>query len=247
MAFWGRYFERSVRKSFHRVLIKGDAVLAPWANRTSDGPAILYSTHGSWWDAALAMVLSLRTHRLPAYGMMEHKQLVKYQFFRSIGLFSVVREDARSALASLHYGASLLSGTNNVLWMFPQGTLVHQDKRPLDLDPGLAILCRYLGTCTIIPVAMRYDFVHEQHPVARILMGEPVGVTSEESHDVRSTLRRAEEHLTSCANEAHMDALQNDERSYRTLLKGSVSMEKRLDAWKRRARFTSDDDRSSIR
>ncbi|MCU0331143.1 MAG: lysophospholipid acyltransferase family protein [Candidatus Kapabacteria bacterium] len=245
MTFWGWYFERSLRRSFHRVLIHGDSALDPWARGSASGPAILYATHGSWWDAALAMVISLRTHHLPAFGMMEYKQLVKYQFFRSIGLFSVVREDARSALASLQYGSSLLAGSNNVLWMFPQGTLVHQDKRPLNLDPGLAILCRYLGTCSIIPVAMRYDVVHEQRPVARIRVGKPVWLSNEETGDIRGTLRRAEDLLTSTANEAYTDALHDEERPYRVLLEGAKSMEKRFDEWKRWARFTSGDDRSS--
>ena len=134
-AFWGRYFERSVRRSFHSVRLQGADHISPWtpkAQRRMTEPLILYATHGSWWDAALSMVLSLRRFDLDGYGMMEYKQLHRYAFFRRIGLFSVVREDPASAMRSLRYAASVLRGTGRALWMFPQGTLVNQETRPLD-------------------------------------------------------------------------------------------------------------------
>jgi chlorobactene lauroyltransferase len=239
-AFWGRYFEWTVRRSFSRVLISGDHVLRPWSTGQAEGPAILFSTHGSWWDAAMAMVISLRTHSLPAYGMMEYRQLVKYQFFRSIGLFSVVRENPRSALSSIDYGASLLRNTSNVLWMFPQGTLVHQDKRPLQLDPGLAILCRSLQGATIIPVAMRYDLLLEQRPEARIGIGDPLYISPAMANDLRATISIAQQLLSACADNIQRDAYAAEQAGYRTLYQGCLSMEKRYDIIKKRLGFTTD-------
>ncbi|MBK9184389.1 MAG: hypothetical protein IPM83_15075 [Ignavibacteria bacterium] len=76
-------------------------------------PTIIVSTHGSWWDAVVTIVMSLRRYRLDADGMMEYRQLTKYRFFSRIGMFSVVREDPRSAVRSLHYAADRLRNTGS--------------------------------------------------------------------------------------------------------------------------------------
>ena len=230
-AFWGRYFERSVRRSFHSVRLKGAHHLAPWtpnAQRRMTEPLILFATHGSWWDAALSMVLSLRTFELDAYGMMEFKQLDRYRFFRRIGLFSVVREDPAGAMRSLRYAASVLQGTGRALWMFPQGTLVNQERRPLELEPGLGILTRMVEPVWLCPVAFRYDMVREQRPDAVISIGETYRLERGPG-SVKDVIREASARLTIAADELKADALSEHVEPYELLYAGRTSMEKRYD------------------
>lgn len=231
-AFWGRYFERSVRRSFHSVLIDGEGGIRGWtpnADRRMTEPLILYATHHSWWDAALSIVLSLRTFHLDAYGMMEHKQLAKYRFFRKIGMFSVVREDPRSALRSIQHAAGLLRGTGRALWMFPQGELVQQDVRPIECDPGLGILTKMTGTAWLAPVAFRYELVREQRPDVFIRIGEPKRVEWSESMNVAQVMNDAQERLNNLADSVRTDALSHHVGSYRAIYRGTTSMEKRFD------------------
>lgn len=231
-AFWGRYFERSVRRSFHSVLIDGKGGIQDWtsaAQRRMTEPLILYATHHSWWDAALSIVLSLRTFRLDAYGMMEHKQLAKYRFFRKIGMFSVVREEPRSALRSIQHAAGLLRGTGRALWMFPQGELVQQDVRPIECDPGLGILARMTGTVWLAPVAFRYELVREQRPDAFIRIGAPQRLDWSETDTIANVMNNAQVRLTSLADGVRADALAHQVSGYRAVYRGATSMEKRFD------------------
>lgn len=232
-AFWGRWFERSLRANFHECLVKGAEHVLPWAadaqGRTTT-PLILYGTHGSWWDAAVSIVLSLRVLRLDAYGMMEHRQLDRYRFFRSIGMFSVVREDTRSALHSLEYGATQLRGTARSLWMFPQGTLVQQDVRPIVCEPGIGILARKLGDVMLCPVAFRYEILREQRPACRVIIGTPHAAANDGRPDVRDVTEACARRLTALADEARADAMLERTEGYQVVLRGKRSMEKRFDA-----------------
>jgi chlorobactene lauroyltransferase len=227
--FWGHWFERSVKKAFSKSYIAGyENVEACLPHRTG-ASVVMYCTHGSWWDAAVVMMLSLRVMHIRSFGMMEYKQLVRYPFFRRIGLFSVVREDPRSALESLQYAASQLQQSPNTLWMFPQGTLRHQDMRPLGFEPGLGILARSVPSAMLCPVSIRYDGVFEQRPELRIQFGTP---HSPASRDVRETSLDCETRLTSLANETRASAIANSLDGWQLLHRGPLSMEKRFDAVK---------------
>ncbi len=230
-AFWGRYFERSVRRSFHSVYVRGTAHLEPWKTRSIGEPLIVAATHASWWDAALAIVLSERWTGVESYGIMEYKQLVKYQFFRGIGMMSVVRDDPRSALRTLQHAADVLRGTSRVLWMFPQGTLIHQDQRPIVCDPGIGILANKLPAVWIAPVAMRYELLREQRPHGWITIGQPYRVEGGSPRDVTSVVQ---EQITHQADQLRTAAMAEDARSFAELVRGRMSMEKRFDHLRRK-------------
>lgn len=228
--FWGHWFERSVRSAFSTSYVQGlDRVLEALPQRTGR-PLVMYCTHGSWWDAAIVMMIALRVLRIRSFGMMEYRQLVRYPFFRRIGLFSVVREDARSALESLRYAAGCLNRQPGVLWMFPQGTLRHQDVRPLNLEPGIGILARSVPSLLMCPVAIRYDMVKEQRPEFRLHFGE---IHEPGSQDIRAITEDCEVRLLGLADTVREAALSDDCAHWRVLHHGPRSMEKRFDAIKR--------------
>lgn len=232
-AFWGTWFRRMLRNHFHTGLMKGAEQVLPWtpkAQRRATEPLILYATHGSWWDAALSIVLSIPVLGLRSYGMMEYKQLTRYRFFRQVGMFSVVREDPSSAMQSIRYAASLLADTGNSLWMFPQGTLVHQEERPIICEPGLGILARSIGTVWMCPVAYRYELLREQRGEVRVLFGTPHRVTWDQSHSIRAVTEECSERLTALADEVRRDALHEQRDDYAVFLRGPRSMEQRFDA-----------------
>jgi len=175
------------------------------------------------------MVVSLRVLRIRAYGMMEYKQLVRYGFFRRIGMFSVVREDPRSALESIRYAAFELNRVNGVLWMFPQGTLVHQEKLPIEGEPGVGILAGMIPNVLLCPVSIRYDFLREQRPHLRVNIGIPHAPVSENR---RAVTQDCSSRLTELAQATQLAAMSEDEEGWTRFLRGRSSMEKRYDAWR---------------
>lgn len=233
-AFWHAYFRWTIRRHFHSAIVAGeeyvhaDAVLRD----ASALPTVFACTHGSWWDAALTIELSLGQYGLDAFGMMEYKQLRKYSFFSRIGMFSVVREDAANALFAIRYAAQLVQGTNKALWMFPQGQLIHQDVPTIACEPGIGILAGYLGRCRIVPVALRYEHLREQRPTCWVRFGEPL------VHDgrlgARGVAKDVSERLQAVRDVVRHDAVHEDDTAYRTFLQGRLSMEKRFDKVMRR-------------
>lgn len=233
-AFWQAYFRWTIRRHFHSAIVAGEENVradAVWPNR-SEVPTIYACTHGSWWDAALTIELSIGQYALDAYGMMEYKQLRKYSFFSRIGMFSVVREDSANALYAIRYAAQLIRGTNKSLWMFPQGQLIHQDVPTIACEPGIGILAGYIGDCRIVPVALRYEHLREQRPACWVRFGEPL------MHDgrmgVRQIVQDVSERLQAVRDQVRNDAMYEDDSAYRVFLQGRLSMEKRFDKVMRR-------------
>lgn len=226
-AFWGWYFHRSVGRAFSACWIAGEHNID--ALRADGVPTVFACTHGSWWDAAMTIVLSLREYGLDADGMMEYKQLTKYRFFSRIGMFSVIREDPRSAMASLLYAVDRLKDSNRHLWMFPQGTLVHQDV-PVVAEPGIGILAAKLGNVRIVPIAMRYEMLRSQHPSCWIRVGEPLSYTADSPESIRSIVDDVSNALNTCSSLLRSDAHAERHNDYRLLVAGRTSMDARFDA-----------------
>lgn len=112
--------------------------------------------------------------------------------------------------------------------MFPQGTLVNQERRPLELEPGLGILTRLIEPVWLSPVAFRYDMVKEQRPDALISIGEPYRLERGLS-TVKDVMSEAQARLTRVADEARQAALHEMHDSFVQLYVGRTSMEKRYD------------------
>jgi 1-acyl-sn-glycerol-3-phosphate acyltransferase len=142
---------------------------------------------------------------------MEEKQLARYRFFRRAGIFSIDRENPRSAMESLRYAAGLLAGRSRVLWLFPQGVILPNDRRPIDCSPGAAHLVGMLPKCTIAPVAFRYELLGEERPFAWVSIGEPIAIRSERRGSTRDLTAQIATILT-----AEADALRDDVVSART-------------------------------
>lgn len=228
------YFSRSLRKTFYRCLVKGEKQLHAWRmdakHESPDIPLIVYCSHGGWWDAALAIALTNGRLQVESYGMMEEKQLKKYRFFTKVGMFSVHRNNARSAMRSLHYAAELMKDSRKVLWMFPQGELVHQEIRPIQTYTGIANLVGMLGRAYCVPIAIRYDFIHEQQPEAWLSIGEPELLTKDSFSDKFVMTDHFRGRLTEIMDEVRDDVMQNRKTGYHVFLQGKTSVEKRWDA-----------------
>ncbi|MCX6139536.1 MAG: lysophospholipid acyltransferase family protein, partial [Candidatus Kapabacteria bacterium] len=155
---------------------------------------------------------------LDADGMMEYKQLKKYRFFARIGMFSIVREDARSAIRSLDYAVSRLQGTNRFLWMFPQGTLIHQDL-PIVAEPGIGILVRKLGRVRILPLSIRYEMLRHKLPTCWARIGEPVILEWGSSSTAKDISESVADALTLVSSLNRIKAQNEDHSDYHNLFR----------------------------
>jgi chlorobactene lauroyltransferase len=243
-AFWYRYFRRKMRHRFRALRVKGSANVPGWHGSTvttnSPLPVVFIGNHSSWWDAVVPLIFSYGLFRHDAYAMMEEKQLARYRFFRGIGCFSVIREDARSALRSLDYAADLLRGTTRALWMYPQGKIVSVDQRPLRFFSGISRLLHAIHDVSVVPVGFRYEFFGDEAPEILVSFGEPWSMTGQDLPDRNSITTLLEQRVVREMDEQREAVIARNFEGYELLLEGAKSVNERWDSWRRKRAGTSE-------
>lgn len=169
LVFW--LCRRGLWKAFQAVRFRAAQPLPAPPDRL-DRPVIFYANHNSWWDGYLAHIVTRQVYGLEGYLMMDLRQLRRFRFFRWAGVFSVDQENGREAVRSLDYiGGELQGGPGRSLWIFPQGEIQPQERRPLEFHSGLARLIRRVGPCYVYPVAVRHEFFKQPRPEFLISVG----------------------------------------------------------------------------
>lgn len=221
---FSKYTNMLLRKSFNGIHIKGEE---NFLNRNKDIPSVIFLNHSSWWDALIPFYLSYSMWNVDGYAFMDIKQLQKYKFFRRIGVFSVNRESGRDSMKSLGYALELLKNKETVIWIFPQGELLHWNVRPVVFEHGLSYMLSKCGKVNLIPVALNYEFLTEQRPEIFISVSKPV------SPDNTISRREMSGHLSGIMermlDEQKSRIVSGNTGNYRTLMKGKKSKNKILD------------------
>ena len=169
LRFWRLYSRWRVQRSLAGVFVSGlDTVRA----KLAEGPVILASTHVSWWDG-LIMVLLDEALRAEGHVVVEATTMNRMPWLRGIGAIPLDRSGGASARAGLRAAASVLDRPGRLVWIFPQGRQRPAWLRPLDLQPGVALLAR-MAHAPIIPVALTYAFREDPAPAAIVHFGDPV-------------------------------------------------------------------------
>ncbi|MFV9505052.1 MAG: lysophospholipid acyltransferase family protein [Oscillochloridaceae bacterium umkhey_bin13] len=219
---------RSLQRSFHRVWVQTHGPLpAP-----HDGPIILYLNHSGWWDGYMMYMIHrvvLRA-RFDAYLVMEERQLRAYRFFTWSGAFGLNRFSADGVRRAQAYAAGLLADRrrSRALFIFPQGKIVPNDRRPLDLYPGIARIAALTGPpLTLVPVAMRYEFLGQQHPHAFIRIGP--GHRPDDLSDQRAVLAAIKTRLTAACDALRDDVVSGSLEGYVPILHGQAGIDQRFD------------------
>ena len=207
----------SLRRAFHRV-----AISAPHGEDWSTLPTIFYANHVSWWDGYMAFFLTDERWHVEGYLMMEEPQLRRYRFFQRCGCFSVDRHDPREGMRSVAYAAQLLQDRpGRVMWIFPQGEIVPNDRRPLVTYAGAAHVARRAAPVRCVPVALRFEFFGEQRPEALIRLGPPHIVDNASAKTLHAEMDRR---LLHEVDGLRADVLSGAAASYQTALAGRSSI-----------------------
>ncbi|NJP04362.1 MAG: glycerol acyltransferase [Chloroflexaceae bacterium] len=189
-----------------------------------EGPLICYLNHPTWWDGYLAAVVQrkLLYSRFEPYVMMEEAQLQSFRFFTWCGAFSIDPHNRREIERSLRYISRLLGEKRNrVLYIFPQGRITPNDRRPLKLYAGAARIAHRVGRVLLCPVALRYAFRGQQYPEAFIRLG-PIHAVDDAVNpiDVRALTADMTERLTASMDALRETILIDDMSPFRLVLQG---------------------------
>jgi len=224
------YLRRRARKRFAAIHIRGLEQIAPWERGGgAEHPLLAVVNHSSWWDAILPVIVSRGEHYHDGYGLMDRVQFDRYSFFRHVGILPIDRRNPRRALASLEEVADAMRGQRRTLWIFPQGKILPNDHRPIEVESGTAHLIRLLGKCSVAPVAFRYELGREELPIAYISVGRAEHLPAGDATPVRERSRLIATAMTDELNRLRDDL--NEERTggFELLLRGRSSINRRWD------------------
>lgn len=178
-------------------------------------PLIIYCNHSSWWDGLVAFEISKKA-KLNSYIMMEEKQLKNLFLFRKLGAFSVVRENPREAVKSVNYAANLLKEkADRAIWLFPQGKILPNDIRPLEFYNGISRIAEKVENCSIVPIAIRYEFFGDWKPEIFVKIGESEKFVSTDS---KKTTKELAIRLTKLLDDLKEDIIKNNFEGYENLI-----------------------------
>jgi 1-acyl-sn-glycerol-3-phosphate acyltransferase len=212
--------------NFHRIR----AQIVGRLPRPDEGPLICYFNHPAWWDLYMGMVVEQHVlrRRFVTYGMVEEPQLRAYPFFRLCGGFSVDRHNPREAARSVAYISRLLrEKPRRALYIYPQGTITPNDRRPLELYTGTAHIVRRSGGALLCPVALRYEFRGEQRPEALIRFGPTHRAAP--PIDIRALTDDMTRRLTTSADALRNAILADDLSDFQVLLRGRPGINRVFD------------------
>lgn len=212
------YTKRLLRKNFGGIHIKGEE---NFKNRNRNFSTIIFANHSNWWDAVLPFYLSYDVYGVNAYAMMDYKQLKKFRFFRMIGVFSVDRESRTGSYRSFKYAENLLNSQENVLWIYPQGVLLHSDVRPFKFEHGLARLITEVKNVNAIPMVFSYEYLNEQLP--EVFISVLPGFQEKGISDAAHMTKMMEEIITEGLEEQKKRIMDKDFSGYKTLMHGKKS------------------------
>lgn len=176
---WGQallfaYFRRLLRRHFYRVVLYGDES----GPRAADNyPLVCYSTHPSWWDGFLEVLL-VRRHRQEVHLMMEERNLRKFPLFRWVGVFGVDVATPAGRAGGLLHGMRLMrdapEGSRRCLYFYPHGRLVTPWEPWPPFPTGAAALLGPGRARAAVPVAKLIHHGRHQYPEAFLEMGPPL-------------------------------------------------------------------------
>lgn len=163
------YNSNLLKRRFHSFRVSG---LNHIREKNLHLPTIIYANHSSWWDGLTAFQISSKL-KLNSFVMMEERHLKKLPLFRKLGAFSVVREKPREAFKSIVYATNLLKvNSQRTLWIFPQGSILPNNSRPLKFYGGLSKIIKQVGNCQVFPLAIKYEFLKNFKPELIVKIGE---------------------------------------------------------------------------
>lgn len=166
IAFFRYYFRNSLRRNFSNIHIKGlsEALSALEISRKNNRPLIYCANHSSWWDVPVIIYLTYYLLNSDSYCLMEKKQFDVHPYFRGIGAVPIVREDPKNAIGVLNECANYLNDTGKSLWIFPQGEIIPNGRRPVHFYSGVSHLLEKLRDPILVCTYLDFRFSGNQFP-----------------------------------------------------------------------------------
>lgn len=138
-------------------------------------PVLLVANHFSWWDGFLALFFDMKVLRRKFHFMMLEEQLRRFWFFNYSGGYSV-KKRSRSIIETLQYTNELLTDSNNMVLIFPQGEIRSAYHRDFVFGKGIEKILKNQGNpIQIIFLVNLVDYFSARKPGISMYHGSYTG------------------------------------------------------------------------
>lgn len=127
---------------------------------------LLLCNHFSWWDGFLAAYLGHFIFKKTMFTMMQEDHLQQRMWLRRLGSFSISRT-SKNMLQSMQYAAEQLNQPENLVTVFPQGSLESNHSNEIRVEKGISYLVKNIkGDCQIVYCTVLIDYFESFKPTA---------------------------------------------------------------------------------
>lgn len=156
--FFDWYIQRIIKTHFSNFYIDINLSLLP------DLPVLVISNHTSWWDGFIIYHMNRIHWKKKFHVMMLEEELSKRKPLSHIGAYSV-KKGTRSIINSMNYTVDLLHHKENMVLLFPQGSMFSQFEQPIAFESGLfSILKRINSPIQLVFCVMLTDYGSNKKP-----------------------------------------------------------------------------------
>ncbi len=156
---------RKIRGGFHAVWMTPGTREVLEGLEDVDGPLIIAMNHVSWWDPLVGILVHgrfLPRHQLTA--PMDSTQLVKFGFFRKLGIFGIDPDDPGTLTRMNDWITGLFHQHRRVaFWIMPQGRFTDV-RDPIRTRPGIATNAVSNPEARVLTFHMEYTFWKDSRP-----------------------------------------------------------------------------------
>jgi len=165
--FFKQYAVWIIKRNFSKAQIVGSF-------NDQNLPVLVVANHISWWDGFWAMYLNVMVLKRKFHFMMLEEQLRKFWFFNHTGGFSVNKK-TKSVIESLIYASELLSQSENMVLIFPQGEIQSMHLQTFQFEKGIdRILKNKEGKVQVLFMANLVDYFSLRKPSINMYIKEYV-------------------------------------------------------------------------
>lgn len=158
--FYCWYAKIMVRRHFSNFIVDVPKI-------SQSRPLLVLSNHHTWWDGFWVLLVNKRFLKKRFHVMMLDEQLKKHPTFAHIGAFGIAK-GRRQVLESLDYTVGLLSSSDNMVLVFPQGKLHSQHIEQMEFGKGIGYVLKNQPDIDVLMLVSFTDYFEHQRPEVRI-------------------------------------------------------------------------------
>lgn len=227
--FFKIYFRNSLKRNFFSINIRGKELLEKIKSisQEQNSPVIICVNHSNWWDGVLLNWVSHYLIGKESYCLMDTTDLNRHSYFNKIGALPLERKNKFNSYRTLKYCSKLLGNKNRFLWIFPQGELIPNERKPYKFYNGVSLISEDMDRLHILCVYFGYKFTLHQRPEIYIDFFK-----SFEKEDINRKSRKEFtmdlENIFNDQSEIFSESFaKNDLKDFEIILKGKKSVNER--------------------